>query len=727
MVFEPPIGWPNTVPSTLAPSNQTPSPEATAETQPAEAHVEVGKEDVQQLIRKTDDASKLRQPVTTSGKLPDKQLAKFPKPKDPSPLSPPARRKSQRRSQGSVKSVKSPTKTSTKDSLLPAQARLPSNSRPKRTKSKKSRRRPRAPARPSSVWQLTESAKDLFTIRIFHRIEVDEMLPESTLREIRMSRAARWTRSPELGVTHVHKKSAASTPIEPLSLDEPVGAATGDDAATPRASVVNQGAGIDREGSKTPTAQAQEQGNGPAQGHEPAEQEPSLAVPQPDSPTTNIYDDKEEEEEDEGETLPIMIVADHELPTQAKPAGSPVQPAAPPIKPPLHRRLPSRQLPPLPTIPEIIATGPEQAALSPTSTPQPAESASKINRDDYVFLDSTPFTLTMPAFRHGQIRLAKADLPIGKLAAAVDDTLDWTAFQMAILGGAGDFFSEPTDYSRPCEAELDELDGVVSWFAGFGFRGPGALVGPPGGEPPPRTPIGPPWTPVWPRTPALSPPSPTSTSTSAFTTPNSSPRIVVPGSSSRSPGIRRIDPPAAPGDAAAAEVSDSIAARFFPEGPAGNGGTGDGSYSTTSSSKHRRSVSSTTFGPSLDIQSQQTTTTTTTTFGTQKSFASSRRNNNSSNNHHHVWLAIDSRRRPPSVDSVQSLPQSPMMDLVVSRDVDGNEYVVPMGFNLSHDLGDFLTWHAEHVVSGAAEAAAGGAGAGFGCGVPDGGAGLNSF
>jgi hypothetical protein len=38
-----------------------------------------------------------------------------------------------------------------------------------------------------------------------------------------------------------------------------------------------------------------------------------------------------------------------------------------------------------------------------------------------------------------------------------------------------------------------------------------------------------------------------------------------------------------------------------------------------------------------------------------------------------------------------------MMDLVVSHDVEGNEYMVPMGFNLSHDLGDFLTWHAEHV------------------------------
>jgi hypothetical protein len=52
------------------------------------------------------------------------------------------------------------------------------------------------------------------------------------------------------------------------------------------------------------------------------------------------------------------------------------------------------------------------------------------------------------------------------------------------------------------------------------------------------------------------------------------------------------------------------------------------------------------------------------------------------------------RTRSPSMDS---LPQSPMMDLVVSHDVEGNEYMVPMGFNLSHDLGDFLTWHAEHV------------------------------
>ncbi|KAK4240864.1 hypothetical protein C8A03DRAFT_12861 [Achaetomium macrosporum] len=697
-----PAETPDTVPSTPETSTHPPALEVITVTPPPETAAEGDKAgfspEAQQLMHETDEAFKLRQPVTvTNAKLPDHELDKFPKLKDPSPVSPPVRRKSQRRSQGSVKSVKSPTKTSMKDPLLPAQARLPSNSRPKRAKSKKSRRRPRAPVRQSSMWQLTESAKDLFTIRIFHRIEVDEMLPESTLREIRMSRAAHWTRSPELGVTHDvdrkkkdkdkdNNKSAAATPIDPLSLDKSLDAVSEDDnVVTPRASVLNQGTGINQEDCKTPTLQPEEQLNGTnqdsdhgqAQVAELAEEEPSLPLQQPDSPTTKSCDG----DEDEG-SLPIMMVEDASAaepkPIEAKQLAA--SPMPPPLKaPPMHRRLPSRQLPPLPTIPEVVATGPEEATLSPTSAPQPPGSASKVNTDDYVFLDSTPYTLAMPAFRHGRIRLAKADLPIGKLAAAVDDTLDWTAFQMAILGGAGDFFSEPTDYSRPSEAELEQLEELASWFGSFGFDGPGSLIGP--SEP--RTPTQG-WTPVLPRTPALTPPSPTST-------PGSSPRTVV-GSNTRNPGFRRIDPPA-PSEAEDGsnrkfDFGDSIAGRFFPTVSLGLpvGHTGG----SNKPGGHRRSVSSTTFGhqplaaPPVLKQSA--------------SFESRGRN--------HGGLAIDSGRRP-SVDSIQSLPQSPMMDLVVSHDVEGNEYMVPMGFNLSHDLGDFLTWHAEHV-----------SGAGFA--VPDG-------
>ncbi|KAH6853361.1 hypothetical protein B0I37DRAFT_4527 [Chaetomium sp. MPI-CAGE-AT-0009] len=667
MVPETPLTSPDTVPSTPATANssQPTSPEAITVTPPPPETPMNGNDvavspDIPLLTPQTDETPGLSQ-VLSNAKLSDHELDKFPKPKNASPVSVPVRRKSQRRSQGSVKSVKSPTKTSMKDPLLPAQARIQSNSRPKRAKSKKSRRRPRTPARQSSMWQLTESAKDLFTIRIFHRIEVDEMLPESTLREIRMSRAAHWTRSPELGVTHVDSSKVAA-PIEPLSLDESPDAAMGEDAVTPRASVVNQGAEICEEDCKTPTAPpeaqlgiAQEGVNGQAQAGEQMG-ESQLPLQLPDSPTTKSYDG----DEDDG-NLPIMMIVGDDPAAQPQQAEAKLAPSPmPPMKAPMHRRMPSRQLPPLPTIPEIVTTAPEEATLSPTSAP-PLGSPSKPNTDDYIYLDSNPCTLTMPAIRHGRIRLAKSDLPINKLAAAVDDTLDWTAFQMAILGGAGDFFSEPTDYSRPSEAELDELEELASWYGEFGFDGAGALVGP--SEP--RTPTQP-WTPVLPRTPVLSPPSPTST-------PGSSPRTVV---GTRSPGIRRIDPPAAK-DAESGfnsfsfssfPLDDSIAGRFFPSpnlAPAGPG------YS-----RHRRSASSTTFGQ----PPQKPKLTHSASFESRN----------------HAGLAIDSTRRP-SIDSIQSLPQSPMMDLVVSHDVEGNEYMVPMGFNLSHDLGDFLNWHAEHV------------------------------
>ncbi|GAB1319478.1 hypothetical protein MFIFM68171_09688 [Madurella fahalii] len=582
LAIERPIGWPDAVPSAPAASCQPlSSPEFIAETWPAEILVKGDKggssQDVRQLIQMADDVSKPGQSYFTEGKLLEWQLDKFPKPKYQSPLSPPARRKSQRRSQGSVKSVKSPTK-------------------------------------------------------------------------IGMNRAAR----PELDVTHVKKGTVTS-----------------------RASMVNQGPDIGQGDCKTLKAQPQEQGNGnkqewygqgDGQGRELEEQSPPFPVLQPDSPITKFCNDKESEEKEGGETLPVTIVADGGLPTQAGPAGSP---NPQPVKLPLRRRLRGRQLPSLPPIPESVVTGPGQAALSPSSILQLPESANNINSDDYVFLDSTPFTLTMPAFRHGQIRLAKADLPIGKLAAAVDNTLDWTVFQMAILGGVGDFFSEPTDYSRPSEADLDELDGIISWFGSFGFQSAGALVG---ASWPPRAPVGQ-WTPV------SSPPFPNSTCTSIYTS-KSSPWTTP---DSRSSG--RINLPV-PSDVyngrSNPKLNDSMASRRFPDGLAGarNGNENrdrgrDSNGNGSSTFKHYQSASSTTFRLISGVQREPS-----------KSSSSGSRN--------HTGLAIDSSRQP-SIDSIQSLPQSPMMDLVITHDVDDNEYLVPMGFNLSHDLGDFLTWHTEHV------------------------------
>ncbi|PMD38469.1 hypothetical protein L207DRAFT_635806 [Hyaloscypha variabilis F] len=44
----------------------------------------------------------------------------------------------------------------------------------------------------------------------------------------------------------------------------------------------------------------------------------------------------------------------------------------------------------------------------------------------------------------------------------------------------------------------------------------------------------------------------------------------------------------------------------------------------------------------------------------------------------------------------ESLPPSPMLDLVVPSPSKDND-VIPMGFNLGHDLGDFLRWETHHV------------------------------
>ncbi|RXG48351.1 hypothetical protein VDGE_02386 [Verticillium dahliae] len=78
----------------------------------------------------------------------------------------------------------------------------------------------------------------------------------------------------------------------------------------------------------------------------------------------------------------------------------------------------------------------------------------------------------MPTFCHGRIRIPK---PGFVLYADVmpDKTLDWTAFQVAILGGAGDFFSDSLDPMHG--SDDDELEDITTWFDDFGFKSEGRL------------------------------------------------------------------------------------------------------------------------------------------------------------------------------------------------------------------------------------------------------------
>lgn len=90
--------------------------------------------------------------------------------------------------------------------------------------------------------------------------------------------------------------------------------------------------------------------------------------------------------------------------------------------------------------------------------------------DENLYFFSTPYSLNHPQFRQGRISFAKSEMHRGALA--MEDTLDWTAFQMAILG-AGDFmmpesFDEEREEARP--------EDLIEWFNSFGFDNCGELV-----------------------------------------------------------------------------------------------------------------------------------------------------------------------------------------------------------------------------------------------------------
>lgn len=368
---------------------------------------------------------------------------------------------------------------------------------------------------------------------------------------------------------------------------------------------------------------------------------------------------------------------------------------------PTHKRgnSSSSRVPILPTIPEVRITSPpgENSYPKPQNGRRPSEMhmdqpSPRLNPmdtpnfeedDEYLFFKSAPFTVNMPSFEHGRIRLAKADLVNAgtinslesKLLSSPDETLDWTAFQMAILGGAGDFFSDPSDFcARDAEEEL--VDDLCDWLEGFGLPSGalGALVK--SEEKPPTVSSVMPYAPA--HVSAISPPG---SSGRSFHDPsrNHSINHIVNGSiSSSCSGSAR----------SSGEVSEGVqemlvqsmpipinsehpsgfwntrpfdAARFY---------TGGGIKRWTLEGHPKRYQ-----GPGIDVDKANT-------------------------------LQRGSPKPSPEGveggrvklrEGVDSLPQSPMLDLVMTTGVDGSKEYVPMGYNLGHDLGDFLKWESENV------------------------------
>ncbi|KAJ4263603.1 hypothetical protein NW762_006425 [Fusarium torreyae] len=415
-------------------------------------------------------------------------------------------------------------------------------------------------------WTLSENVTDILTGQRFRRIEADEMLTPDRIEEVRKKREAaqqleeeRMREQCPIDSPRSMASDNSETDIEPFHLDELAS------RIRARQAVENPATSVEA----TP----------PAPGltpdlelvHRDVSKQGSVAG---DDESTGSSKDKSDSSPDSSPQLP------------------PKNPA----------RFGAEALEKLPSIPEVMGDKTQKELLADAAASNNTDLKVEEN-DEFFYLKSTPFTLTKPSFRHGPITLSKAE--VGKGAKMMDDTLDWTAFQMAILGGAGDFFQDMSN-----EEDTKQVEEITSWFDTFGFETYGTLIPEdlPEDEPEPVP----------------------SMRSSSHSTVSSTPSTIN----------TDIDLPIPVG----AE---------FPSGFWNAPAPG-------------QSLDKTKFFNSTGLKR---------------------------------WVGEGGPKRPSSHSSEGSLPPSPMMPLVVHM-ADGEADIpdtVPMGYNLGHDLGDFLKWEAENV------------------------------
>ncbi|KAI1774735.1 hypothetical protein F4818DRAFT_71749 [Hypoxylon cercidicola] len=536
-------------------------------------------DNIQQLIQEADEAFKAVGSALADVQIAEsqfkenqfkesqfKELPRLPTP-DPSPILKPVPLVSQSR-------MPTPQPLALAPPVHSPRRSIPATSSVKRKKSKKSKKvkaikpmKPhRKPATPKSVaksgprWTLSDNVTDLFSGKLFHRVEVDEMLTPSQLEAYRLRRMSIMQSEKS---TETLNTESSDTPVEPFHLDDlpsRIGSA---------GVIVNE--------------------------DEPTEKTPVATKFEPVVRQNFALEERKEEYDADEISAPMSQIDIGEGPMQYKNASFPT--------PPLRHaaRLGARsQRTVLPSIPE-------SSVASATKVDLPGQnfegSRNIVANSNYVFLQSSPCSITNPRFRHGPIRLAKSDL-IPDMKVGADEGLDWTAFQMAISGGAGDWLSESDDTIRRREAE--EIDELVDWFGSMNFKHTGGLV-----------------------TQDFEAPSPTSTTSGE-------------------------------------DYSDVSYTEIERDNP----------YSPHHQWQRLRRKAAAE-GRQLDLDMS----------GLELDTSKMRLD--------------DEGKEYDCRESYASLPQSPMLDLQVVRTPDGDDMdVVPMGYNLGHDLGDFLKWEAEHAYAG---------------------------
>ncbi|KAI0548405.1 hypothetical protein F4679DRAFT_322931 [Xylaria curta] len=542
-------------------------------------------EDVQQFMQETEDAfkaigstlSEVQVNRTSISEVKKVDSLDIPRDLEPTPPTPPPKetRLSFSNSPSSKASLvlgplppDTPPNTPPKDNA-PMQ-------KPKRRKSKKSRHttsiksaRKNAPSKQATKngprWTLSENVSELLTGKLFHRMEVDEML---TPDQIEAFKQQRITKLQVDKMAAALEQEIAETPVEPFHLDD-------------------LPSRIGSAGVKT----------------ELEEDKSAISFSEDPVPRSSF------EKQNENNTSP-------------QPLG--VRPLfyknnTPPPKSSRHIRTSSRKLvTDLPVIPETSPAPKASDDLSFSNASNDFLSNSYTPTSEYIYLKSTLYSLITPPIQHGPIRLSKSDL-IQDMKFGGDDGLDWTAYQMAILGGAGDFLTESSDTIR--QEEEDEIADLREWWDSFHFESAGELV-----------------------TRSSEASSPTST-LSGDEIPDLPPYIELDIARSRDP------------------------------------------RQTWQEARHNACAS----GLQLDLD-----------FTKGKIDPSSHYFTDEQGNMNDTWRR-DSEEKEVVVNrqSLNSLPPSPMLDLRVIRSSNGDDLdVVPMGYNLGHDLGDFLKWESQHAYAG---------------------------
>ncbi|KAI8628744.1 hypothetical protein F5Y19DRAFT_465053 [Xylariaceae sp. FL1651] len=108
-----------------------------------------------------------------------------------------------------------------------------------------------------------------------------------------------------------------------------------------------------------------------------------------------------------------------------------------------------------------------------------AQEPNNMSEPEYVFLKSTPYTITT-TFRQGPIQLCKSDVVPGREPDITED-LDCAEYKTALSSAVEHWFSD--HYDTELEQEIDELDDLIDWWESWGFGDYGGLIVEDGSEP----------------------------------------------------------------------------------------------------------------------------------------------------------------------------------------------------------------------------------------------------